>query len=158
VPSIPEQGEQAIHDRWFAENGTEESTAVGPREVSDDRVAAARLFNQDLARRQIPDPVVHVHHGVGGSGHDDGVGVGCSIDPVVWVCAGQGLEEVPLINVAREVEPRAQDESHAFGTHARRRVGETDSLAVPVRAQAHSRVHPDGKRRVIDDANQRHPR
>ena len=132
VTSISEQGEQAINDGWFAENGTEESTAVGAREVSDNRVAATRLFNQDLARRQIPDPVVHFDHGVGGSSHDDGVGVSRPIDPVIWVRAAEGLEEVPLVDVAREVEPGAQHERHAFRARARRRVGETDPIAVPV--------------------------
>ena len=54
------------------------------------------------------------------------------IDPVIWVRAGQGLEEVPLVDVTREVEPGAQHEPHAFRARARRRLGETDPIAVPV--------------------------
>src|SRR3989454_7712570 len=58
--SLPEQGDEALHDCRLAEDGAEESVAVRYREVPDDGVAAARLLNQNLARRQIPDLVVHV--------------------------------------------------------------------------------------------------
>lgn len=152
--SFPKESEQAIHHCRLTEDGTKESAAVGRREVSDDNVAASRLFNQNRARGQIPDLVMHVHHRVGGSGHDGGVGIGRPIDPMVRIRASQSLEEMSLVDMTREVESSAQHEPYAFWARVRRRIGQTDPMAIPVGAQAHTRVHPDVKRRVVDDADE----
>src|SRR5262249_52776676 len=80
---LSEHGNQAVHHCRLAEDRAQDAAAIGRREVPDDRVAPSGLLDQDLARGQVPDLVVHVHHRVARF-HDDGrVGVGGPIDSMV---------------------------------------------------------------------------
>src|SRR3989449_10725805 len=90
-------------------------SAIGRRKISHDLIDTARFFDEHAARRQVPHVVVHVHHRIHGARDGGRVRIGRSIDPVVRIEPRERLEETPLVDVAREVDARAQREPHVLG-------------------------------------------
>src|SRR5262245_8810664 len=129
---LAKQRDEVVDHGGLTEHGAQHALAVGRRKVAHHRVASTGFLDQHLARRQVPHVVVHVHHRVGGAHDHRSVSIGRPVDPMVRVTARQDLEEIPLIEMAREVEPGAQHEAHRFGPLARRARDEPKPLTVPV--------------------------
>jgi hypothetical protein len=132
---------EPAHQAAFTEDSTEEATARR-LEVPNDAVGAACLLDQHLARRQVPNMIVRVHHRVGGTGDRGGVRVGGALDSMVRELACKAVEDMALVDTAREVEPGTHDEPYGLGPRAGGDLGQTDTLPVPVSAEPDASAHP----------------
>src|SRR5690348_14094557 len=95
--------------------------------------------------------IVRVHHHVGGTADHGGVRVGGAIDSMVRELPCKLVEEVALVDTAREVQPGTHDEPYGLGPRAGGGLGQTDALPVPVSAEPEAGAHPEIERRMIDE-------
>ena len=78
-----------------------------------------------------------------------------AINAVVGVRAHDGIEDGPIVAVAREIGAGAEGDTLGPVDLLRGEVGEADALAVAIRAEAIGGVHAQVEQRVVDDPDER---